>query len=204
MIDRRHPRRKRRPMCPRVLPRIVHEKLSEVSPGHAFRTHRVNLPRLQPQPHGMPLPHDRPTASSSETPSHVAAGATADRPRKAFGSFSRPRFRNAPRESSAAAAAATSDAATDRGPEGVLGEKPAPADSSPIGPAIARLAQARQALKASFSFTRSRFLPMKTRVLARGSPAAHSRSNCASNSMCTPWKTSRLFEPFTASTPFIR
>lgn len=63
--------------------------------------------------------------------------------------------------------------------------------------------QARQALKASVIAARSRFLPMKTSVFWRAS-APHSRSNFASKSMCTPWKTRRLFEPFTASTPFMR
>ncbi len=63
--------------------------------------------------------------------------------------------------------------------------------------------QARHALNASVSAGRSRFFPMKTRVLVRGS-LPHSRSNFASKSMCTPWKTRRLFDPVTASTPFIR
>ena len=36
---------------------------------------------------------------------------------------------------------------------------------------------------------------MKTRVLVRGSSDFHSRSNFASKSMWTPWKTRRLFEP---------
>gem|GEM_PF-4580480 len=45
--------------------------------------------------------------------------------------------------------------------------------------------QTRHALKPSVSAVRSRFLPMKTRVLVRGS-APHSRSNLASKSMCTP------------------
>ena len=42
---------------------------------------------------------------------------------------------------------------------------------------------------------------MKTRVLVRFSPSFHPRSNFASKSMCTPWKTRRFFVPRTASTP---
>jgi hypothetical protein len=66
-----------------------------------------------------------------------------------------------------------------------------------------RASQARQALKASLSAVRSSLRPMKTSVFVRAS-RPHSRSNLASKSICTPWKTRRLFVPFTLSTPFIR